>query len=138
MAASKHVPAIVPELGGSDRLPETHDGHIERVAEGIRNVMRYYGMVDGDAALLDRYDLCDNEHVHAGRDGLLLYEPGFQLEAQVTAGQKIATLFDVYGDEVEQLVAQRDGMITLIRTYPVVRGGDWICSITTEVARTET
>ena len=52
VAASKGVPAIIPELGGSDRLPETHHRHIERVAEGIRNVMRHYGMIDGDAALL--------------------------------------------------------------------------------------
>ena len=55
----------------------------------------------------------------------------------MTAGQTVGTLVDVYGDEIERLVAQRDGVVTLIRTYPVVRGGDWICSITTEVARTE-
>lgn len=130
-AASHGVPVIIPELGGSDRLPETHDGHIQGHVDGILNVMRHYNMLDGEVTEPDRYQLCGNEHIHAGRDGLINWADGIRLNGNVTAGQRVGVLTDIYGEDVEELVSQWDGVVTLIRTYPLVRGGDWICSVTT-------
>jgi predicted deacylase len=95
------------------------------------NVCRYLKMLDGDVIRPSRYLRCDvNEHVHAGRDGLIRYEREFDIGADVRAGQRIGALLDVFGDEVEQLTSEWDGVVTLVRRYPFVQTGDWICSVT--------
>lgn len=130
--AKEHgIPSIVPECGGADRTTAAHLDAIESIVEGIHNVCRHLGMLDGEVKRPPRFVRCDvNEHVHAGRDGWIRYERDFDLGAEVKKGQRIGALLDVYGDEVQELTSDWDGIITLVRRYPFAQTGDWICSVT--------
>ncbi|MGH3680813.1 MAG: succinylglutamate desuccinylase/aspartoacylase family protein [Natronosporangium sp.] len=130
--AKQHgIPCIVPECGGADRLPDGHRAAVRSIVDGLLNVCRHLGMLTGQVRRPERYvHYSGNEHVHAGRDGFLEYEPGFDLGSEVRKGQRVGVLRDVYGDLAQELVSDWDGTITLVRRYPLVRTGDWICSVT--------
>lgn len=130
--AQQHgVPSIVPECGGADRTPDGHRAAVQSIVDGLFNICRHLGMLDGEVTRPDEYvHYSGNEHVHAGRDGFLEYKPGFDLGSRVRKGERVGVLRNVYGDVTQQLVSDWDGVITLVRRYPVVRTGDWICSVT--------
>lgn len=135
MATAKglNIPCIVPECGGADRGSGTHRQSVQYILDGLLNVCRSLDMLDGEVVRPERFRRADiNEHVHAARDGFVVYEDGFDLGQEVVKGQRVGTLLDVYGDAQQDLVSEWDGVITLIRRHPVVRNGDWICSVTLE------
>jgi predicted deacylase len=130
--AKEHgIPSIVPECGGADRTTAVHLDAIQSIVDGVLNVCRHLEMLDGAVTRPERFVRCDvNEHVHAGRDGMIRYEREFDLGLEVKKGQRIGALLDMYGDEVGELTSEWDGIITLVRRYPFVQTGDWICSVT--------
>ena len=48
----------------------------------------------------------------------------------MSAGDTIARIYDVYGDEVGAIAAPADGMIFGLRCLPSVMTGDWCCLYT--------
>ena len=125
------IPAIVPEHGGSDRMPERYDTYIQNFANGFLNVMRHLEMIAGDVTKPERFLICkDDTHIHVDRDALVRFDSGITLQTEVEQGQRLAVMYDVFGKEVGQVFAPWSGTIILIRTYPVLKTGDWIVSIT--------
>jgi predicted deacylase len=131
VAHSMGIPAVVPEHGGSDRMPERYGTYVGNFANGFKNVMRHLGMISGEVATPDRFLVCeDDTHVHVDRDGLVRFVDGVTLGTEVEEGQHVASLYAVFGKEVAKIEAPWSGTILLIRTYPVLKTGDWILSIT--------
>lgn len=131
LANQMDVPAIVPESAGSDRMPTRHSGYVQDFVSGIENALVHYDMLDGEASVPRRWLRCANEfHVHVECDGVLWYDPDIDLRSSLKEGERIATVVDVLGREIDEVLAPWDGYVILLRTYPVVRAGDWIVSLT--------
>jgi predicted deacylase len=132
---------ITVELGGR---PATSPADFHRcgrvLADGVLNVLRHYGVIDGAATYAERWQTGVQHALLAPVSGLFLAEPALQFQQPMKAGNLIAHIVDVYGDELAQLRAPVDGMIFGLRALPNVQTGDWCCfyaEIQGELAKAE-
>ncbi|HEX2141954.1 MAG TPA: succinylglutamate desuccinylase/aspartoacylase family protein [Candidatus Limnocylindria bacterium] len=121
------IPTICAEMGESRRVSW------ERVplgVQGIRNVMIDMGMLDEEPVVGDsprRFSTITL--VHAERGGGLRLD--VDLGDEVSAGQQIGEVVDVFGERVERLEASTDGFILRAMRYGSIATGAevvWIAS----------
>ena len=93
--------------------------------DGLRNLLRYKGMVPGDPPPRDDTPACRGVAVAVARTGFLRLTHG--LGVAVRAGDVLGTVVDVFGDAVEELHAPADGTIWMRRTCPATRAGEVAC-----------
>lgn len=129
-ARARGIPAICPEIGGTDRLPDSLAHSIGLHVEGVLNVMRYLRMLDEPATSRGSWvEFEGHPHVRTSRDGFVQAYPGITLGTMVRKGQKVVAVRDVFGREVETVTAPWDGVVTLLRTYSFAHGGDFVVEI---------
>lgn len=131
-------------LGGEFGFGESvsHKG-VLHAAEGIRNVLRHCGMLEGaiapigarqpgDSRLVEARQLED--YVACPRDGI--WEPTVQLGEQVRADQQIGFLHDFSEPAAEPLEirARRDGFVMMMCGTALCRAGTTLYVIAREVA----
>ncbi|MGH2347197.1 MAG: succinylglutamate desuccinylase/aspartoacylase family protein, partial [Chloroflexota bacterium] len=124
------IPSLYAETTGAGEL-RTRD--IECYTRGVERVMRFLGMLEGDAPvpmpalhLAGNGDL-DTATVRARHAGLLLrrVEPLQLLEA----GDEVGIIVDLAGEVVETLVTSGRGVVVMLRHTPRVVPGDRICHL---------
>lgn len=119
-AAQRGVVSLLAEAGSNGTLDPAD---VETHLHGIRNVMRYLGMLDGPPVIAgDRLRAREQFIVSARRGGLLRL--GVEIGEAIRAGQEVAEIVDVFGDVVEHVVAPRDGIARLIWAARAVNTGD--------------
>lgn len=119
---------ITVELGGRPATSPRDFARCGRVlADGVLNVLRYYHMIDGEPTQAERHQTGIQHALLAPISGLFLAEPTLEFQSPMRAGDKIATIVDVYGDTLAELHAPTDGMIFGLRALPNVQTGEWCC-----------
>ena len=114
------VVSILAEAGGDGTLEE-EDVRVH--VDGARNVMRHLGMIDGDRPRNGRRVAArDRVVVRARRAGLLRLTA--RIGDEITAGQPLGDIRDVFGEVVERVCASGAGIVGLIWTHKVVNTGD--------------
>jgi len=128
-AAHRGIVAIIAEAGGNGEMSEA-DTRVHLT--GIRNVMRYLGMIEGVPSTPRTFQRGIVQFVtRATHPGLVRLK--VRIGEHVAAGQEVAEIYDVLGDRVEVVRSQQTGIAGLIWTHKVVNSGDPIvrCWITT-------
>jgi predicted deacylase len=122
------VPTVDPELGGA--VGWDHDS-IERGVEGVFNVLRHYGFLDGavDTGPQTRIAGFDQQYTPVG--GLVDY--AVDLGDTVRAGQELFTVTDVFGEPKATVTADESGIFWRRRRLPQVATGEYVCSVGTDV-----
>lgn len=119
---------ITVELGGrSATSPERFRWVGEELAKSILNICYHYGMLDGRATYPDPCYKGVQEALLAPASGIFLPEPGVKFLTMMQKGDRIATIVNIFGDEVAALHAPADGMFFGLRALPNVTVGDWCC-----------
>lgn len=119
-AAYKGVVSILAEAGGNGEMKETD---IAIHVDGVRNVMRYLGMVEGKPVALTPRLLATGWHnIRATRSGLLRLKIG--TGDQIYERQEIAEVCDVFGRKVETVRAAKAGLAMLLWSHKAVNTGD--------------
>lgn len=119
-AGQNGVVSILAECGGNATLEE---GDVQTHITGVENVMRSLGMIDGGPPPDGpRIAARDRVVVRAGRAGLLRTLVG--IGDEITTGQPVAEIRDVFGEVVERVCAPGAGIAGLIWTHKVVNTGD--------------
>ena len=115
------VPVAVMETSGQGRA-EGED--VEALKTGIRNVMRHLGLIDGTIKGIpqDRKCIDTETYIYVKEGGLL--RPTVKTGESVQEGQLIGTICDVYGEVNQRLSSPLDGIVTGVRTKPVVWPGE--------------
>ena len=114
------VPCFTFETGEGGRLEREvyEDG-----ARYIRNLMCWLGMIDGEpVAPAQSYVMREFLGLRATRGGLLL--PQVNLGDLVRRGDRLASIVNIYGDEVESIVAPQDGVFVRATTLSTVSRGE--------------
>ena len=119
-ATRKGIVSICAESGGNGTLEEAD---VQVHLDGVANVMRHLGMIDGQpkqqgARLLAR----DRKVVRATRAGLLRLRVA--IGDEVVAGQEVAEICNVFGEVVERVRSTGDGIAGLVWAHKVVNTGD--------------
>jgi len=121
------IVTISAEVGESRRVSW---GRVPAGVQGIRNVMIAMGMLDEEPVVGEPARRFSSiTLVHANRGGGLRLQ--VDLDDQVTAGQEIGEVVDVFGERVERLEASKDGFILRVMRYGSISTGAevvWIAS----------
>ncbi|HZS85684.1 MAG TPA: succinylglutamate desuccinylase/aspartoacylase family protein [Stellaceae bacterium] len=123
--ARRGATAMGVELGEGGRLEAeiTQQG-----LRGLRNVLRWAGMLPGEVERFGARQVIRTMHVvRSHRGGLVHRRVG--LGDTVGAGDVVATITNLFGEETEQIRAPIGGPIVRIATFPIVSAGERIVQI---------
>lgn len=118
-ALSLGIKSITVEYGDPQVIqPEM----VIRGVEGLKNIMRYLGMVTGEVVMTQTPLICSKSYwVYTDKGGYL--EVLVELNQKVTQGQPIALLTDAFGNLIAEYTAPEDGVVIGKSTNPVVING---------------
>ncbi len=114
------IPAITLEVGN----PSIFQKRLIRSGmEGIHNVLCHLKMIDDEIEQADKKTiLCQSSYwLYTDRGGLLNLE--VDLREQLVKGQKIGTIRDIFGNELEEYFAPEDGIVVGKSVSPVNQSG---------------
>jgi len=119
---------ITVELGGNCRTL-TSDFHniADDLANGYLNVMRHYGMIDGEAEFEDAWRMGFQIPLLAPATGMYVGNPELPFETEIAEGTIIGQVYDLYGDVIGEVKAPQAGVIFGMRSRPSVIEGQWCC-----------
>jgi hypothetical protein len=119
-ATRQGVVSILAEAGGNSTLDEED---VRTHVDGAMNVMRYLGMIDGGPPRNGRRVAArDRTVIRARRAGLLMLRA--RIGDEISVGDELGDIRDVFGDVVERVCATGSGIVGLIWAHKVVNTGD--------------
>jgi predicted deacylase len=129
-AASRGIPWLYTEARGAGRIER---GDLEMFKRGVMNVLKHLGMLAGKVETRTPKRMLYGDgnldaSLSATRAGFLL--PTVELLDDVRAGQELGRTVDLQGELVESFHAPRNGVIGMIRAFPVVQPGDAMFLVT--------
>lgn len=119
-ANSNNISAITIEIGD----PDVFQPHlVDDTLEGIFNTLRYYQMVPGEVKNLTKdTTICSSSYwLHSPSGGILEVLP--KLTQYIAKGEKVATLYNPFGDVIVNIVADNDGVVIGKATTPYCEAG---------------
>ncbi len=122
------IPTIDPELGGCVGWDEES---IRYGVEGVFNVLRYYGFLDGDVSIEPQTRARGFDQYGSPAGGLVRFEA--ELGDRVSAGDPLFEVTDTFGELKGRVTADSDGVFWRTRRLPQVAAGEYVCSVGTEV-----
>ena len=127
-APDEGIPTIDPELGGCIGWDEES---IEYGVEGVFNVLRYYGFLDGDAELEPQTRAKSFDRFGSPTGGVVTFQK--ELGESVRAGDVLFEVTDPFGRRKAEVTADGDGIFWRSRRLPQVATGEYVCSVGTDV-----
>lgn len=119
-AARRGVVSILAEAGSNGTLEPTD---VEIHMRGMRNVMRYLGMVPGEPDVAGEHVQPTGQFVVSTRcGGLLRLKIG--IGDEIREQQEIAEVCNLFGEVVERIHSPQDGIARLIWAHKAVNTGD--------------
>lgn len=119
---------ITVELGGNCRTL-TGDFHeiANDLAAGYLNVMRHYGMIDGEAVYAEAWRQGHQIALLAPVTGMFVGEADLPFETELAEGTLLGRIYDLYGDVIGEVRAPQAGVVFGLRARPSVLEGQWCC-----------
>jgi predicted deacylase len=127
-APDEGIPTIDPELGGCVGWDEQS---IEYGLQGLWNVLDYYDFYDGEVELSTQTRASGFDQYGAPAGGLVDFK--VDLGEEVTRGDTLYTITDVFGTRKEVVTADGNGILWRTRRLPQVATGEYVCSVGTNV-----
>ena len=121
-AALAGIPSVLIEAGGAGTLdPKVVDMEIE----GIKNCMRYMGMLEGEANENIPHKVCYGMYIMKSKFGGMFF-PDVIPGDYVQEGQRIGEMQNIRGDVIATFTAPMTGVILMMYTTPVRTSGETI------------
>jgi len=119
------VPAFGVEIGEGGRVDEED---VRRGLDGVRNVLKAVGMLQGDVQKLGRQLVIRTmDVIRATRGGMLHLH--VKLNDDVEPGQTVATIVNTFGETVETIKATKGGPVVRVATLPIVSSGERVVQL---------
>ncbi|WP_435180717.1 succinylglutamate desuccinylase/aspartoacylase family protein [Halorussus sp. AFM4] len=122
------IPTVDPELGGCVGWNEES---IRYGVEGLFNVLRYYGFLDGDVDLRPQTRATSFDRYGAPSGGLVRFRK--DLGDRVEVGDVVFEVTDPFGQLKAEVTADDRGIFWRSRRLPQVATGEYVCSVGTDV-----
>jgi predicted deacylase len=127
-APDEGIPTVDPELGGCVGWDEES---IRKGVEGVFNVLREYGFLDGDTNTSRQTRAKGFDQYGSPSGGLVRFE--VDLGDRVSAGDLLFEVTDAFGELKARVTANSDGVFWRTRRLPQVATGEYVCSVGTNV-----
>jgi predicted deacylase len=113
-------PAISTETGG---LGSTAEELVALAERGVWNLLRHLRMVDGEPEVPSAVTwLEEGQVVRSPTNGV--FQPAVEPGWTIAAGGRLGTLFDFFGDPVEDITAPFAGVVNYVVATPPVSEGE--------------
>ncbi|HWQ74999.1 MAG TPA: succinylglutamate desuccinylase/aspartoacylase family protein [Syntrophomonas sp.] len=120
-----NIPAFMVEIGNSGRL---EDDIIEASVQSTYNVMKYLKMVPGSPEIKDNQKIVQKRYiVRCNNSGIVLQET--KPYDYVKKGARIARIVNLFGDVLEEVIAEEDCYMISLRYDAVVNAGDRVAFV---------
>lgn len=125
-ANSNKIPSITIEIGNPDSFQTKL---VDDTLDGILNTLRDLKMLDGKVKnYMKNTSVCSSSYwLYAPVGGLLEVSP--KLTEEVDKGQKIATIYNMFGQVVREIVSDNDGIVIGKATTPYCEAGSRVVHI---------
>jgi predicted deacylase len=127
-APDEGIPTIDPELGGAVGWDEES---IRYGVEGLFNVLRYYGFLDGEVTPGPQTRAQGFDRYGSPVGGLVRFRT--DLGDVVSVGDVLFEVTDPFGQRKAEVTADEDGVFWRSRRLPQVATGEYVCSVGTDV-----
>ncbi|MBR3053682.1 MAG: succinylglutamate desuccinylase/aspartoacylase family protein [Firmicutes bacterium] len=118
------VPAITAEIGGQVSRLKYRESDPGRIAKGIINVLRVFGIIDEP---VEKHDIAiDIEMSYITNKTGGLHHPIKKVGETVKEGEVVSTITDIFGNELEQIKSPFDGYVMGVWVTPVVDPFGWV------------
>ena len=128
VAPDEGIPAIDPELGGAVGWDAAS---IRTGVRGVLNVLRGYGLLEGDVEVGPQRRARSFEQYGAPAGGLVSFDA--ELGQPVDAGDRLFRVTDVFGTERATVTAESAGIFWRAHRRPQVATGEYVCSVGTGI-----
>jgi predicted deacylase len=118
------VPSITPEIGGQCTRMYQREEHKQMVAQGIRNVLTYFHVLDGEVKKTEGAKHYDIDYIYNRNGGI--HTPVKKAMDEVKAGDTLSIITNVFGEEVDRVIAPFDGVVIGYWTYSVCQPHGWL------------
>lgn len=119
------IPAITTEAGTPYPVRESQ---IEFHHQGIINVLKYYGMLEGKPKMTEAVIDPPGVRLVAKRGGI--FQSFVDWESKIEAGQTVCEVRDLFGNVIDTYESPIDGILTFRRVYYSVNSGERLLGIT--------
>ncbi|MCK5233210.1 MAG: succinylglutamate desuccinylase/aspartoacylase family protein [Candidatus Aenigmarchaeota archaeon] len=124
-ATNDGVPTMPVELGEAYRLDEKF---VQAGLFGVLNVMRYYGMINGQANIPDsQFVLKTRVNLRTKSTGLFF--PKVQLGDFVRKRQLLAEIINMEDGSVERVTSKNNGIVLAVLTHSIALAGQMVSSV---------
>lgn len=120
------IPTVDPELGGSVGW---NDESVQHGVRGVFNVLRYYDFLEGEVETETQTRATGFDQYGTPRGGLVRFEK--ELGEEVSSGETLFTVRDVFGTVKAEVTADGSGLFWRSRRLPQVATGEYVCSVAT-------
>jgi len=117
------IPAILPEIGSHCSRLYDRQKNIELSTNGILNVMKVVGMLQGEIEQISGQIDVELQYFHTDNGGIHKIEKNVM--ERVKEGEVLATITDVFGNIVSEVKAPYDGIVIGFWSVPVILPGEW-------------
>jgi hypothetical protein len=127
-APDEGIPTVDPELGGCVGWDESS---IQRGVEGVFNVLRGYGFLDGTVDRQRQTRATGFDQYGSPAGGLVRFQQ--ELGDEVRAGDTLFEVTDTFGSLKARITADSDGIFWRSRRLPQVATGEYVCSVGVDI-----
>lgn len=119
---------ITVELGGNCRTLTSDFHAVARdLADSYLNVMRHYGMIEGQAHYADEWRQGYQIALLAPATGMFVGAEGLPFETPLAKETLLGQIYNLYGDVIAEVRAPQEGVVFGLRSRPAVIEGEWCC-----------
>ena len=123
--ASAGIPSLLVELGGQGIWPRED---VARLIDGVQRVMRHYSMSEGGPVEKVNTILL-KDFIWLRSDPTGFWYPSVEVGQDVTRGQQLGVVKDVWGAVLQTAEAPADGRVLFLVTSLTINAGDPLLSI---------
>ncbi len=122
-ARKRGIPMILPEVGSHCARFYDREKNVAICSDGILNVMKFLGMLNGDAPAVEKQMDTELHYIHTDTGGIHvpLKKPG----VMVQKGEILAEIKDFFGHHLADIIAPFDGVVIGYWSISVINPGDW-------------
>jgi predicted deacylase len=118
------IPCITSEAGTPANVRERH---VKFNYDGIQNLLRYFGILEGEHVLYDAVINPEEYAVKAKRGGI--WRSKVELGQEVEAGQELGYMTDLFGNVLETYKTPEKGVIKFLRVWYSVNTGEPLITV---------
>jgi uncharacterized protein len=130
-AAQAGVPGIIAEAGGRGQLEEFA---VAMLTRGVLNVLRHLDMLPGEPEPPATAQRTVGRFVFLRCEHQGWWDAGVRVGDRVADGALLGRIRNLWGDELEEIRAPRDGVVLFSTTSPAVEAGGLLLGLGTDLS----